>query len=136
MGIDGKKLLIVDDSEDTRETFKVLLGAHGMEVVGAEDGEVGLARALSEKPDIIVLDVQMPKKDGFQTFSELRADDATKSIPIVMLTGVEERLGIGFGVREMGDFLGNEPEAYLEKPAEPQEIIETVCRVLGEELPG
>jgi len=135
MGIEGKKALIVDDTADVRETIKVLLEAHDMATVAAEDGVQGLEKAGSENPDVIVLDVQMPNKDGFETFTELRKNDATKSIPVIMLTGVGERLGIGFSAREMKEFLGSEPDAYLEKPIDPEEIVRTVCRVLGEDAP-
>jgi len=131
MGIEGKTVLVVDDTEDVREAVKMILDAHDMRTEGAVDGEDGLAKAASLMPDLIILDVQMPKKDGFQTFTELRANEATRSIPVIMITGVGERLGIGFSAREMGEFLGDEPEAYLEKPISPEEIVATVTEVLS-----
>jgi len=131
MTLEGKTVLVVDDNEDARDTVVLILEASGCQCVTAVDGEDGLAKVRSEKPDLVILDVQMPKKDGFQVFSELRADEATRSIPVIILTGVGERTGIGFSSREMGDYLGSEPEAYVEKPIEPGHLADTVRKILG-----
>ena len=131
MSLEGKKILIVDDNPDAREALEVVLQANGAECVMAEDGEQGVSKAKSELPDLIILDVQMPRKDGFQAFTELRGDGATKAIPVIMLTGVGMRLGIGFGKSEMGEFLGSEPEGYIEKPMAPPDILAAVEKVLG-----
>jgi DNA-binding response OmpR family regulator len=126
-----KKALVVDDEQDCVEFVKAVLEEEGLEVISARDGEAGLAAARARRPALIVLDVQMPKKDGFTVFSELRQDDATKGIPVIMLTGIGEKTGIRFSRADMGDFLGKEPEAYVEKPADPETLRSTVRAVLG-----
>ena len=73
----------------------------------------------------------MPEKDGFEVFAELRKDTATKDIPVVMLTGVGAKVGIPFSARDMGKFLGAEPNAYIEKPIEPSELQDTVAKLLA-----
>jgi len=131
MGTEGKKVLIVDDEPDVREFVQAVLQDGGYEFITAGDGEEALAKAKAESPDLAILDVQMPKKDGFQLFAELRADDATKSMPVIMLTAIGERTGINFSAEDMGDYLGSEPEAYIEKPIDPEKLSETVSKLIA-----
>lgn len=131
MTAEKKKVLIVDDEPDVREFVQAVLEDHGYEFVTAADGEEGLAKAKSEAPDLAILDVQMPKKDGFRLFTDLRGDDATKSMPVIMLTGIGGRLGMKFGADDMGEYLGAKPEAYIEKPIDPEKLVETVKELIG-----
>lgn len=131
MTAEAKKVLIVDDEPDVLEFVKVALEGRGYEFVTAADGEEALAMARAEPPDLAILDVQMPKKDGFHLFADLRDDDATKTMPVIMLTGIAERTGIKFNAEDMGDYLGSEPEAYIEKPIDPGKLSETVARLLA-----
>jgi len=127
----GKKILVVDDEPDAVEFVRAVMEEAGHRVVSASGGDEGLAKARAESPDLIVLDVQMPGKDGFTTFAELRRDAQLASIPVVMLTGVGEKLGIGFSAEDMGDFIGEEPEAYVEKPVDPARLAGTVAELRG-----
>jgi len=129
---DVRKVLIVDDEADSVAiTESMLSEIEGLDVLSANDGDSGLAKAKEVDPDLMILDVQMPGKSGFDVFSELRRDDATKGIPVIMLTGVEEKTGIGFSSEEMGDFLGEKPQAYIEKPVDAEALQSTVKRLLG-----
>jgi CheY-like chemotaxis protein len=130
-GASGKRILVVDDEPDAVEFVRAVMEEAGHEVVSASNGDEGLQAARSEGPDLIILDVQMPGKDGFTTFAELRQDDDLAAIPVVMLTGVGEKLGIGFTSEDMGDFIGQEPDAYVEKPVDPARLTETVESLLG-----
>ena len=130
MSGEGRKVLIVDDEEDVREFVRVALEDDGYDFVTADNGEKAVKKAKSEKPDVIVMDVQMPVMDGFKAFAELRADEATRSIPIIMLTAVAERTGIKFDAKDMGEYLGSEPEAYIDKPIDPDKLRDTVKAVL------
>lgn len=80
------KILIVEDNEVNRELFREILEMHSYEVVVAEDGEKGIEMAKAHKPDLILMDIQLPKIDGVQATKILKADDATKDIPIIALT--------------------------------------------------
>jgi len=131
MTAERKKILIVDDEPDVREFVQGVLEEGGYQFITAADGEEGLAKAKAESPDLAILDVQMPKKDGFRLFSELRADDATKSMPVIMLTGIGDRTGLKFDAEDMGEFLGSEPEAYIEKPIDPEKLSETVGKLIS-----
>ena len=117
------KILVADDSSTVRRLVAARLSADGYEVIEAEDGEQALRLALSEHPDLVVLDKVMPKLDGFEVVRLLREHEETRSLPIVMLTekASEEDVlsGLGIGVDE-----------YMPKPFSPRELSMRVQRAL------
>ena len=125
------KILIVDDNEDMIEIVRSAVERDGARILTARNGEAGLKLAREQLPNLIILDVQMPKKDGFATFAELRAEDATRGIPVIMLTAMGKSTGVHFSKAAMGDLLGVEPEAYVEKPVDPAKLSEIVDKVLA-----
>lgn len=128
-----RQVLVVDDEGDARTFVRAILEPMGWEVAEAEDGGSGLQKAKSLQPDLIVLDVQMPDKSGFQVFSDLIKDPDTQNAKIIMLTGVAEKTGIGFSADDMGGFLGREPDAYVEKPIDPEAFKKVVDSVIPAE---
>ena len=122
----GKKVLIADDEAEVHAFVEAALEDGGYQIVTASDGEEALQKARAESPDVVILDVQMPKKTGFEVFGELRSNDATKTIPVIMLTAVAKNTGIPFGAEDMGAYLGSEPEAYIDKPIDPETLRSTV----------
>jgi DNA-binding response OmpR family regulator len=88
----SKRVLVVDDDENTRRFLSVALEANGYEAVTAEDGDDGFQKVQESKPDLILLDVMMPKKTGFVLFKQLRRKEEFKDIPVIMLTAVAEVL--------------------------------------------
>ncbi len=127
-----KKILVVDDDPDALVFAEAMLSEiEGVSVDTAGDGGAGLAKVSAAPPDLIILDVQMPERDGFSVFSELRQKEATANIPVIMLTGVAAQAGIGFSAREMKEFIGAEPAAYLEKPVEPEKLQAAARQALG-----
>jgi CheY-like chemotaxis protein len=132
MAEQGKaKVLVVDDEPDAVEFVRAVLEEAGYEVISAADGEAGLATARAESPDLVILDVQMPGKDGFTVFAEMAKDEALGSTPVIMLTGVGQRVGINFSAEAMGEFYGTEPAAYVEKPVDPAALQDAVQKVLS-----
>jgi two-component system cell cycle response regulator DivK len=131
MAESGKKVLIADDEADVHAFVQVALEDDGHQILDAEDGEAALEQARAEAPDLVILDVQMPKKNGFEVFAELRGNEGTKAIPVIMLTSVSARTGIPFGKRDMGDYFGSEPDAYIDKPIDPETLRATVNKLLG-----
>jgi two-component system alkaline phosphatase synthesis response regulator PhoP len=130
--VDVKTVLIVDDEQDAVEFVEAVLSEVGdIAAISANDGMSGLEKAKEATPDLIILDVQMPEKNGFDVFADLKKDESTKSIPVIMLTGVADKVGISFSAEEMGDFMGAEPDAYIEKPVDPEQLKKTVSKVLG-----
>ena len=126
-----RKILIIEDEEDCVTYVTAVLEDDNTRILTARDGVAGLKAAKSERPDLIVLDVQMPKKDGFTVLVELKEDDATKNIPVVMLTGIAERTGIKFTAAEIGNFVGVEPDGYVVKPIDAETLKSEVERVLA-----
>ena len=131
MANEKKTILIVDDEPDAVEFVKAVISEIGdFPVITAFDGESGLEKAKTELPDLIILDVMMPKKNGFDVFYDLRQNPETRDIPVIMLTGVSEATGIKFSGKDMGEFLGKEPEDFIDKPVDPEKLQETIKKAL------
>ena len=116
------RALVVDDSDAIRELIVVNLELEGFEVRAAADGELGLEVVAEWRPDVITLDVVMPRLGGFETLERLRADPATADIPVVIVTGRAQAAD-----RARGEAL--EVDAYLSKPFEPTELVTVVCEL-------
>ncbi len=116
------RALVVDDSAVIRELIAVNLELEGFEVATAGDGESALRLARELHPDVITLDVMMPRITGFEAVELLRQEPDTASIPIVMVTGRAQAADLARG-EEVG------VDAYLTKPFEPAELIEVVTRL-------
>jgi DNA-binding response OmpR family regulator len=85
-----KKILIIEDDQSLQSALVEIIQQEGFETESAFDGEEGLAKARSFGPDLILLDIILPKKDGFELLSEIKKDEATKNIPVLVLTNLEE----------------------------------------------
>ena len=85
-----KRVLVVDDDANLREVLVEKLSLSGIEAIGAEDGEIGLSKALEMHPEVILLDILMPKLSGWQVLSKLREDTWGKDVKVIMLTGIED----------------------------------------------
>jgi DNA-binding response OmpR family regulator len=85
-----KKILFIEDEAALQKTFRDILEKEGYQMISALDGESGLRLAKSQKPDLILLDLILPKKDGFEVLKELKEDEATKGIPVIVLTNLED----------------------------------------------
>jgi DNA-binding response OmpR family regulator len=83
-----KRILIVEDEATLQKTLQEILSMEGYEIISALDGEKGLELALSEIPDMILLDLILPKKDGFEVLEALKKEEKTKNIPIIILTNL------------------------------------------------
>jgi len=116
------RALVVDDSAVIRELIAVNLELEGFEVTTADDGESALEIANDMRPDVITLDVMMPRMTGFEAVERLREDSGTATIPVVMVTGRAQAADLARG-KEVG------VDAYLTKPFEPAELIEVVTRL-------
>ncbi|MFC1694208.1 response regulator [Candidatus Latescibacterota bacterium] len=128
-----KKVLIVDDEPDAIDIVKAMLSEiEGISVLSANDGNSGLEKAKEAKPDLIILDVQMPGKNGFEVYYELKKNESTKGIPVIMLTGIGDKTGIRFSSQDMEEFIGTPPEAYIEKPVDAETLQNTVSKIIGQ----
>ncbi|MBL4693813.1 response regulator [Candidatus Gracilibacteria bacterium] len=83
---DSKKIMVVEDDRLVSKIYKIKLESKGYEVITAEDGDQALSLILSEMPDLIILDILMPSKSGFEVLDSIRANEQTKEIPVIVLT--------------------------------------------------
>ena len=129
-GSNGKKhVLAVDDERYIRRLVEVNLQRAGYRVSTAEDGVEALERIREERPDLVVLDVMMPRKDGMAVLKELKADPATADIPVVMLTAKAQDADVFRGWQEGAN-------CYLTKPFNPMELLTFVKRIFEERRPA
>ena len=122
MGV--KKVLVVDDDDRVREMIEFRLTLFGYEVVQATNGQEGLVAVRREQPDLILLDVMMPELDGFQVCRRLKQDEATKGIPVVMLTAKAEAKDVTRAFESGAD-------DYVVKPYDPAVLQAKVKKNLG-----
>jgi two-component system cell cycle response regulator DivK len=118
------KLLVVEDNAQNLKLAQLLLQRAGHEVLTATDGEAGLARAREARPDMVLMDVQMPGLDGLQATRQLKADPATAHIRVIALTALAMK-----GDAER--ILGAGCDAYLAKPFQYAELVAVVDRLLA-----
>ena len=123
------RILIVDDDVDFVESTKAVLESRPYDVVVAHDGEEGLRMAQEEKPDLIILDVIMPMKDGFTAAEQLKKEANLSEIPILMLTAFSSKGSETSIPRSRGYTL--EAEDYIEKPVSPDTLLARVDRYLA-----
>lgn len=120
------KILLVEDDKSLREIYSVRLLAEGYTLISSGDGEEALAEAISEKPDLIISDVMMPKISGFEMLDLLRSNESTRNIPVIMLTALSSEQQ-----RDRGTRLG--ADRYLIKSQVGiEDIVRTVHEVLGD----
>ena len=125
---DKATILLVDDDEDFVETTKLVLESKPYEVITAKDGDEGLAKARQEKPDLIILDIIMPIKDGFNAAEELKKDPELSKIPVLMLTSFSEN--VGKTTLSVSQGLMLDTEDYVDKPVAPEDLLKRVEKLL------
>jgi two-component system cell cycle response regulator DivK len=119
-----KRILVVEDTEDNRQILRDLLSAAGYDLLEAVDGESGVAMATREKPDLILMDIQLPAIDGYEATRRIKADPALRHIPVIAVTsyalsGDEEK------TRAAGC------DGYIAKPFSPRQLLGKVREFLG-----
>ena len=119
-----KTVLLVEDNEDNLVVYRTILEHVGFKVIEARDGEEGVNRAKQYMPNLILMDISIPKMDGWEATQRLKSDQATKNIPIIALTAhaLEE---------DRQKALQAGCDGYLAKPVEPRRVVQEVERFVG-----
>jgi DNA-binding response OmpR family regulator len=117
-------ILVADDEDDVRELIAYRLTRSGYKVIGAGDGLEALELATERTPDLMVLDVMMPKLDGYELTRRVRAEQSLRAIPVILLTARSQATDVDRGF-EVG------ADDYLKKPFNPDELVARVRAVLG-----
>ena len=128
----AKKVLVVDDDPDVRLFSVTVLEENGYTPLEAANGEEGLKVIKKEKPELIILDILMPRQSGIRLYRELKTDKSFKDIPIIILSGIAKKtfLRSQKALTEFGGKEVPEPKVYLEKPVEPEVLAAEIKKIL------
>ena len=129
----SKKVLVVDDDPDVRLFNVTVVEESGYEHIEASNGEEGLEKVKEHKPDLVILDVLMPKQSGIRLYIELKTSRTFKDTKIILLSGIAKKtfLRSQKALTAFGDKEVPEPEIYLEKPVEHEELAEAIHKMLS-----
>lgn len=123
-----KNILIVEDEESLMKLESILLTSRGYKVTGAPDGKAALDCVANTKPDLVLLDIMLPEIDGFEVCRQIKNNEATRHIPVIMLTAKRSREDIAMGEKAGADW-------YMTKPLRSAILVETVQRFLVGDMP-
>jgi CheY-like chemotaxis protein len=132
---DKRRALVIDDEPDVCKYIASILADHGFVTVTANDAGTGEELIRKERPDVICLDLMMPGRTGIQLFIRLKKDEATSEIPLIMITGIKDKLNIDWGEISRG-LRKRKPEGFVEKPIDPVRLMRVVEDVLDHKRTG
>ena len=123
--VSGKLVVCIEDEPEMIDLVKLILSRKGYQVVGAMGGREGLEAIQAHKPDLVLLDLMMPDMDGWEVYQKMKANDATKAIPVIVVTAKAQSIDkvLGLHIAKVDD--------YITKPFGPQELLESVEQVLA-----
>jgi DNA-binding response OmpR family regulator len=121
----AKMILCIEDEQEMIDLIRLILGRRGFEIRGANGGKEGLEFIRNEHPDLVLLDLMMPEMDGWEVYQQMKADETTKNIPVIVVTAKAQSIDkvLGLHIAKVDD--------YIAKPFSPQELLTSVDNVLG-----
>jgi Response regulators consisting of a CheY-like receiver domain and a winged-helix DNA-binding domain len=123
--INTKVILCIEDEQEMIDLIRLILSRRGFEILGANGGKEGLEIIRKNHPDLVLLDLMMPEMDGWEVYQQMKADEATKDIPVIVVTAKAQSIDkvLGLHIAKVDD--------YIAKPFSPQELLASVDSVLG-----
>jgi len=120
-------VVCVEDEPEMIDLIRLILSNRGCEVIGANGGKQGLEFVRQHKPDLVLLDLMMPDMDGWEVYQQLKADEETRDIPIIVVTAKAQSIDkvLGLHIAKVDD--------YISKPFSPQELLDSIDRVFAKE---
>jgi len=120
-----RRLVYVEDEEEMIDLVRLILVRRGFEVLGANGGRVGLDMIRQNLPDLVLLDLMMPDIDGWDVYQQMKSEEATRDIPVVVVTAKAQSIDkvLGLHIAKVDD--------YISKPFSPQELVDSVEKVLA-----
>ncbi len=120
-----KTVICIEDEPEMIDLIKLILGRKGFDLIGAIGGREGIETVRRLKPDLVLLDLMMPDMDGWEVYQQMKADDALKDIPVIVVTAKAQSIDkvLGLHIAKVDD--------YVTKPFGPQELLQSVNKVLG-----
>jgi two-component system, OmpR family, response regulator VicR len=121
----SKHILCIEDEPEMIDLIRLILGRRGFEVTGAAGGKSGLQAVRAQLPDLVLLDLMMPDMDGWEVYQQMKADEATRNIPVIVVTAKAQSIDkvLGLHIAKVDD--------YIAKPFSPQELMNSVEKILG-----
>lgn len=125
MATQEKRVVCIEDEPEMIDLVRLILGRKGFHVIGANGGIEGLETVKREEPDLVLLDLMMPDMDGWEVYQQMKADDALRDIPVVVVTAKAQSIDkvLGLHIAKVDD--------YITKPFGPQELLESVEKIIG-----
>jgi len=123
----NRRIVYIEDEFDMIDLVRVILGQKGYEVVGAIGGREGLTLVQQELPDLVLLDLMMPDMDGWEVYQQIRAEETTREIPVIIITAKAQNIDkvLGLNIAKVDD--------YISKPFSPQDLIDSVENVIAKQ---
>ena len=120
-----KRILCIEDEPEMIDLIRLILGRRGFEVSGANGGMAGIKAVRAELPDLVLLDLMMPDMDGWEVYQQMKADEATRHIPVIVVTAKAQSIDkvLGLHIAKVDD--------YIAKPFSPQELLTSVEKTLA-----
>jgi two-component system, OmpR family, response regulator VicR len=120
-----KRILCIEDEPEMIDLIRLILGRRGFDVSGAAGGTAGLKAVREQLPDLVLLDLMMPDMDGWEVYQQMKADEATRGIPVIVVTAKAQSIDkvLGLHIAKVDD--------YIAKPFSPQELMTSVEKILG-----
>jgi len=124
-----KLILCIEDEQEMIDLIRLILSRRGFEIRGANGGKAGLEIIRKDHPDLVLLDLMMPGMDGWEVYQQMKADEATRNIPVIVVTAKAQSIDkvLGLHIAKVDD--------YIAKPFSPQELLTSVDNVLGRKQP-
>lgn len=121
----SKRILCIEDEPEMIDLIRLILGRRGFEVIGAAGGMAGLKAVRELLPDLVLLDLMMPDMDGWEVYQQMKAEEATKRIPVIVVTAKAQSIDkvLGLHIAKVDD--------YIAKPFSPQDLLNSVEKILG-----
>jgi two-component system, OmpR family, response regulator VicR len=121
-----KMILCIEDEPEMIDLIRLILSRRGFEIRGANGGKEGLESIRKDHPDLVLLDLMMPEMDGWEVYQQMKADETTKNIPVIVVTAKAQSIDkvLGLHIAKVDD--------YIAKPFSPQELLISVDKVLGQ----
>jgi len=122
---DAKQIIYIEDEQDMIDLVRLILNRKGYEVKGANGGREGLDLIRANSPDLVLLDLMMPDMDGWDVYQQLKADEATRTIPVIVITAKAQNIDkvLGIHIAKVDD--------YICKPFSPQQLVDSVESVMS-----
>jgi DNA-binding response OmpR family regulator len=121
----SKRILCIEDEPEMIDLIRIILGRRGFEVQGATGGLEGLKMVRLNLPDLVLLDLMMPDMDGWEVYQQMKADESTRGIPVIVVTAKAQNIDkvLGLHIAKVDD--------YISKPFSPQELLNSVEKIIG-----